>query len=79
MMQSPCAYCGADAATAFTSRGSTILYNGLDRRDSNLGYIEGNVSPCCRVCNIAKGSMSVFEFITWVYKIHNFQESQRGG
>lgn len=41
-------------------------YNGLDRVDSNLGYVAGNVVPCCRWCNQAKSSRPVGEFLTWL-------------
>ena len=31
---------------------------GLDRINSNIGYIESNVVPCCGICNIMKNSFS---------------------
>lgn len=27
---------------------------GLDRIDSNIGYVQGNLVPCCRTCNTTK-------------------------
>lgn len=41
----PCAYCGANIVTT----GS-----GLDRINSDLGYILNNVVPCCYLCNTIK-------------------------
>lgn len=29
---------------------------GVDRLDSNLGYREDNIAPCCFVCNQIKGN-----------------------
>ena len=29
---------------------------GLDRIDNTLGYVFGNVLPCCKECNIARGT-----------------------
>lgn len=52
----PCTYCGATAAPA----------NGLDRVDSSLGYVEGNVVPCCTDCNVAKMDRSAHDFIAWI-------------
>lgn len=48
------------------NNGDAEQYNGLDRVDSNLGYVAGNVVPCCRWCNQAKSSRPVGEFLTWL-------------
>jgi hypothetical protein len=42
-----CTYCGG---------GLPLYGGGLDRKDSSLGYVVGNVVPCCYDCNTAKGS-----------------------
>jgi len=47
-----------------------ILVNGIDRINSNIGYIEGNVVPCCKHCNRAKNTMSDSEFREWIKKIY---------
>ena len=47
-----------------------VKLNGIDRKDNALGYIEGNVLPCCKTCNVAKGTMSYEEFIKWVMRLH---------
>jgi len=36
---------------------------GIDRIDSNGGYIEGNIIQCCRKCNVAKNNLNVKDFI----------------
>ncbi len=36
---------------------------GLDRVDNRLGYIPGNVVPCCKRCNDLKGRGSFNDFI----------------
>jgi hypothetical protein len=33
----------------------------LDRKDNHLGYLPGNVAPCCGRCNAAKGSRYSYE------------------
>ena len=40
-----------------------INYNGIDRIDSSIGYIEKNCVACCTTCNIMKGTKSVDEFL----------------
>ena len=50
--QSPCHYCGAAIDTV-----------GLDRVDSNLGYITDNVAPCCQRCNFGKSNTPVEAFL----------------
>lgn len=48
-----------------------IHINGLDRIDSNLGYTETNVAPCCETCNKAKLAMPLDVFKQWVTKVYN--------
>jgi hypothetical protein len=52
----------------------TFVYNGLDRIDSNLGYVRSNVVPCCAVCNYMKQELSLSEFLDQVAKIHNVHQ-----
>jgi DNA polymerase II small subunit/DNA polymerase delta subunit B len=52
-----CVYCGDD------SRG------GIDRIDSSLGYVDGNMAPCCVMCNRMKNKHSVEEFILHIKKV----------
>lgn len=71
-----CKYCGIEPSTRKDYGNKQVIngafyYNGIDRIDSNLGYINGNVIPCCKVCNYAKRNMSVFEFTQWLKRINN--------
>ena len=56
-----CAYCG-DAPNPF---------NGVDRKDNNIGYIKDNCVPCCFNCNRAKGELSVEQFNQKIVKWFN--------
>lgn len=49
-----------------------ILYNGIDRIDSNLGYTENNTVTCCKQCNFAKQEFTVQEFKSHVTKIYEY-------
>lgn len=44
--------------------------NGIDRLDSSIGYVGGNVVSCCTNCNYAKHEMSINEFKEWINKIY---------
>lgn len=50
-----CSYCGRRCTDTHT--------NGIDRVDNNIGYVYDNCVSCCGSCNIAKGTMSVDDFI----------------
>lgn len=47
-------------------------HNGIDRIDSNMGYVKNNVVTCCKYCNIAKSSMTQEEFYFWVESVYKF-------
>lgn len=49
---------------------TVVFYNGLDRIDSNIGYLEENVVPCCKRCNIAKSNFDYNSFLNWVEKVY---------
>ena len=52
-----CTYCGAEPR------------NGIDRKDSSLGYNVQNCVPCCTTCNVMKMAMNVDTFIQHVKRI----------
>ena len=54
------------------------IYNGLDRIDSNLGHIRGNVVPCCKYCNFGKSKLSVVEFYSWANRVREYQKKESG-
>lgn len=71
LTSSPCHYCGAPPAQQYGHRGRpAYTYNGIDRIDSSLGYVEGNVRPACGTCNRAKSAMSEEHFYAWVERVH---------
>jgi hypothetical protein len=56
-----CFYCG-EPPSSFPIHGyknkepkrGTVPYTGVDRIDSSIGYLPGNIRPCCAVCNTMK-------------------------
>ena len=75
----PCTYCGRPPG--FTKRVSNstgeFLYNGIDRVDSNVGYVLENCVSCCRHCNIAKNDLTTEQFRTLIKEIYlNFVKGE---
>jgi len=72
MFFSDCHYCGSPPARLFKKwreeeRG---MYNGIDRKDNQLGYTEKNTVPCCTKCNYIKNNMHIDEFLSWVRSVY---------
>lgn len=47
-----------------------ILYSGIDRLNSKLGYRIDNIVPCCKFCNLAKASLTEEEFYQNIKRIY---------
>lgn len=56
----PCTYCNGQST-------------GIDRVDSSDGYVEGNIVPCCSLCNTMKLNHSVDKFLNHINKIAKYQ------
>lgn len=77
MSQQPCHYCGSPPSLSYNKgfdRGGrhvsdyqkdsgTFIYNGLDRKNSDLPHIEGNIVPCCWRCNRMKSNTPYNDFL----------------
>ena len=50
-----------------------LLYNGIDRIDSEFGYTAENCVSCCKICNYAKRDMSYDDFLAWVNLIASYR------
>jgi hypothetical protein len=59
----PCYYCGAPPLNISKGRygGQDYVYNGLDRKLPNDGYIMSNVLTCCAFCNIFRNVLLTVE------------------
>lgn len=67
-----CAYCGAKSSNVSKNpRGhGDFTYTGLDRVDNSKGYTTINATPCCKICNTAKSTMTVSEFQKWITQVY---------
>ena len=76
--QENCHYCGTEPRCStegiMHKRGTNghIMYNGVDRKDNNIGYIEDNCLPCCSWCNKAKLTNKYSEFINYIKRLARF-------
>ena len=79
LFNNTCYYCNTKPSQIFPSMvdrhkfNGTILYNGIDRVDNNIGYIKGNVVSCCEICNRMKMALSKDFFIAHIKKILDFK------
>lgn len=48
---------------------SFYTFNGIDRVDNSMGYVETNCVPCCKLCNKMKRANTAKEFLEHVVKI----------
>lgn len=62
ILRSACSYCEMPANPEL---------NGIERLDSETGYVEGNVVACCKFCARAKGVFSTEEFRGWIKNLRD--------
>ena len=76
-----CHYCGSKPLNETKYANSTnryngeYLYNGIDRKNNEIGYEEYNCLPCCKDCNFAKRELSYDDFISLVKRIYKNMEN----
>jgi hypothetical protein len=63
IVRSPCVYCNEVQERGF---------NGIDRVDSAIGYVESNCKSCCKMCNYMKGCCGVDYFLKKIEHILTF-------
>ena len=66
----PCYYCGSKNQTT-----CGICAGGIDRKNANLGYSIDNCVPCCKTCNIMKGTHNEINFVDICVNIAQHKQS----
>ena len=72
LTSSNCHYCDSSPSSVKKKNsiaGQDYIYNGVDRKDNNLGYLTSNCVTCCWFCNQAKHTSSYEEFMMWIGRI----------
>ena len=66
-----CRYCGKEPNNVHQPERcyGEYVYNGLDRKNNELGYTPENAVPACYTCNRAKGTLSEEEFLAWIFSV----------
>lgn len=70
LILSKCFYCDREPFRKLISSWDSVLANGIDRIDSSVGYIEGNIRTCCWDCNRMKGDLAEEDFLSHLALIH---------
>jgi hypothetical protein len=70
LIKSNCYYCGVEPSQILVRGNDSLVYNGIDRLESNVGYTMDNVIPCCKMCNYMKRDYSYQTFMSQIYKIY---------
>jgi len=80
LTKQPCHYCGVEPSQVIKHPrlNGKYVYNGLDRIDSNKGYVKGNVVACCGTCNMAKGTKTLEEFNVWIDDLCQHRQKELG-
>jgi len=83
-----CHYCGAEPSNCYNLKyhkgphkgqprsGEPFIHNGIDRIDSENGYVKDNCVPCCKRCNLAKNDMGEAEFYNWLDRVYHHCEGR---
>lgn len=66
-----CFYCGGYSKDKKTNS-KERTFTGLDRIDNSKGYVEGNVCPCCFLCNKMKGTIPTDLWLEQMRRIIKF-------
>lgn len=66
-----CFYCGAEPANKCEKLYDTFIYNGIDRKNNDIGYFKENCVTCCKKCNYVKSDLGFVTFLNYINKIHN--------
>src|SRR3990167_3074605 len=70
-----CHYCNSEPSNTFRGHRrkfkevQNFRYNGIDRKDNNIGYELYNCVPCCQRCNFAKKNFDYLNWIEWIKKV----------
>ena len=73
LTQQDCYYCGEIPLRTYRcTKGTNGSFkgNGVDRVDNSIGYISGNVVPCCEMCNRKKMDTSLEDFYDWINRAY---------
>lgn len=70
-----CTYCGSGGSVEVYHKATKRYdyYNGVDRKNSNIGYTKENTTSCCKRCNRGKFDDSVKDYEAYLDKLIKFR------
>jgi len=73
-----CTYCGVSPKQIMYSNDANgkYLYNGIDRINNSIGYIDNNCVSACKICNKAKTNLTLEEWNVWLNRIINYHNDE---
>lgn len=73
LFEANCHYCGSSPSNVAKVKNGfgKYVYSGIDRVDSQKGYIFDNCVACCWRCNFAKLDSPIEEFDEWIKQIYH--------
>jgi len=71
LLKGNCFYCDSEPKNIYFKSYYNITYNGVDRRNNDLGYTFENSVSCCKMCNIAKNNNTEKYFKDWIERVYN--------
>jgi hypothetical protein len=77
--QKRCIHCGSEPNNIMKNyhNNGDYVYNGIDRINSDLGYTEDNVVPCCWHCNQAKSDYTLEEHDSWLEQSYFYKQQNK--
>lgn len=74
-----CFYCGRPPCNRRKARrmNGDLIFNGIDRLDNNKGYTSDNTVSCCKICNRAKSSLALEDFMSWIEDLKGVHNGSR--
>ncbi len=81
LFKGSCYYCGEEPSQVadFLKLKGTFTYNGIDRIDSDGGYVKENVVSCCKTCNRMKMELPKEKFFSKIKSIFEHRKLQGDG
>lgn len=71
LLQQNCSYCDLPPEREIKVGEYTVKVHGIDRIDSNKGYVKDNITTSCQQCNSGKLDYTVNEFEKWIERVYN--------
>jgi hypothetical protein len=73
-----CFYCGIEPKQRWKVSTTRMIqcefvYNGIDRKNNDIGYVIDNCVPCCEQCNNSKKTLSYENWMVWLKRISDYQ------